>query len=64
MGSDNEQIASLMRYLKRVEGLTMPNFEEYRKRATLLDECKEKKFPNMERLGLIKKPEPEEEQQP
>jgi hypothetical protein len=53
-----------MRYLKRVEGLTMPNFEEYRKRATLLDECKEKKFPNMERLGLIKKPEPEEEQQP
>lgn len=64
MGSDNEQIVSLMRYLKRVEGLTMPNFEEYRKRSTLLDECKAKKFPNMERLGLIKKPEPEQEKQP
>tara|TARA_R110002050_G_scaffold260934_2_gene400805 strand:- start:801 stop:992 length:192 start_codon:yes stop_codon:yes gene_type:complete len=62
MGSDNEQIASLMHYLKRVESLTMPNFEDYRKRGTLLDECKAKKFPNMERLGLIKKPEPEEEE--
>ena len=53
-----------MRYLKRVEGLTMPDFEEYRKRSTLLDECKAKKFPNMERLGLIVKPQPEQEKQP
>ena len=59
MGTDNEQIASLMRYIKRVESMTMPNFEEYRKKANLLDECKAKKFPNMERLGLIKKPKPE-----
>jgi len=59
MGSEYEQIASLMKYARHIEDKTMPDFEKYRKTAALLDECRAKKFPHMERLGLIKPSEPE-----
>jgi hypothetical protein len=62
MGSEYEQIESLMRYVKRIEDNTMPNFEKYRKTAKLLDDCRAKKFPHMERLGLIEQHQPEEEE--
>jgi len=62
MGSEYEQIESLMRYAKRIEDKTMPDFEKYRKTANLLDECRAKKFPHMERLGLIEQHQPEEEE--
>jgi hypothetical protein len=62
MGSEYEQIESLMRYAKRIEEKTMPDFEKYRKTAKLLDECRAKKFPHMERLGLIEQQQPEDEE--
>lgn len=62
MGSEYEQIESLMRYAKRIEDKTMPDFEKYRKTAKLLDECRAKKFPHMERLGLIEHQQPEDEE--
>ncbi len=61
MGSEYQQIASLMKYAKRIEDKTMPDFERYRQTAKLLDECRAKKFPHMKRLGLIKQ-QPEEEE--
>ena len=51
MGSEYEQIESLMRYAKRIEEKTMPDFEKYRKTAKLLDECRAKKFPHMKDLA-------------
>lgn len=56
MGSEFEQIESLMRYAESIEEKTMgKDFEKYRKNAKLLDECRKKKFPNLERLGMINK---------
>jgi len=62
MGSEYEEIESLMRYVKRIEDKTMPDFEKYRKTAKLLDNCRAKKFPNLERLGLIQQHTEEEEE--
>jgi len=62
MGSEYEQIESLMRYVKRIEDKTMPDFEKYRQTAKLLDDCRAKKFPNLERLGLIQQHTEEEEE--
>jgi hypothetical protein len=54
MGSDYEKIESLMRYVKSIEGKTMgKDFEKYRRNAKLLDDCRNKKFPLLESLGLI-----------
>ena len=62
MGSDNEQINSLLRYVKSLETKTMgKDFEKYRSNAKLLDQCRLKKFPNLEKLGVIKKPTIDEE---
>ena len=36
--------------------------EKYRKTAKLLDECRAKKFPHMERLGLIEQQQPEDKE--
>jgi hypothetical protein len=56
MGSEFEQIQSLMKYARSLEEKTMgKDFERYRRNAELLDECKKKKFPNLEKLGLINK---------
>lgn len=45
-----------MKYARSLEEKTMgKDFERYRRNAALLDECKKKKFPNLERLGLINK---------
>lgn len=57
MGSEFEQIQSLMKYARSLEEKTMgKDFEQFRRNARLLDECRNKKFPNLERLGLIQKP--------
>jgi len=63
MGSEYEQIESLMRYVKRIEDKTMPDFEKYRQKAKLLDDCRAKKFPNLERLGLIQQNQEEEQEE-
>jgi len=56
MGSEFEQIKSLMKYAKSLEEKTIgKDFERYRRNAALLDECRKKKFPNLERLGMINK---------
>lgn len=45
-----------MKYAKSLEEKTIgKDFERYRRNAALLDECRKKKFPNLERLGMINK---------
>ena len=49
-----------MKYARSLEEKTMgKDFERYRRNAALLDECKKKKFPNLERLGMINKEQPD-----
>jgi len=61
MENEMRKASSLMRYFESLEDRTMGNFENYRKKAKLLDDCRAKKFPNLERLGLIKQHTEEEE---
>jgi len=61
MENEMREASSLMRYFESLEDRTMGNFENYRKKAKLLDDCRAKKFPNLERLGLIKQHTEEEE---
>ena len=43
-----------MAYARSLEEKTMgKDFEKYRRNAALLDECKKKKFPNLEKLGVV-----------
>lgn len=62
MGSEMNEIESLMRYFESLEDQAMgSDLEKYRHTAKLLDDCKKKKFPNLERLGLIQQHKEEEE---
>lgn len=57
MGSEFEQIQSLMKYARSLEDKTMgKDFEEWRKKSEFLDECRRKKFPNLDKLGVTNKP--------
>jgi len=62
MENEMREASSLMRYFESLEDRTMGNFENYRKKAKLLDDCRAKKFPNLERLGLIQQHTEEEEE--
>tara|TARA_R110000782_G_scaffold206237_2_gene294915 strand:+ start:738 stop:926 length:189 start_codon:yes stop_codon:yes gene_type:complete len=62
MGSDYKQIESLLNYAKSIEVKTMgKDFEKYRRNAKLLDDCRNKKFPLLESIGLIKKQNKDDE---
>ena len=62
MENEMREASSLMRYFESLEDRTMGNFENYRKKAKLLDDCRAKKFPNLERFGLIQQHTEEEEE--
>jgi len=57
MGSEFEQIKSLMKYARSIEEKTMgKDFEQWRRNVEFLDECRRKKFPNLDKLGVTDKP--------